>query len=281
MSQSTEPMDRSPMMHLARATVFAAVIGTILMAQSSPTVSTGGLDAPQSIVEPGGALPTPEFDVPVPPPSKSPEDMFPTFESSLVPPLPELPLEPTRATVSASGNEASTSDENSVILPPAVDLPEAIVEAEETEIEEEVAVLNVEPASDTTVSTVVEQQFDDGWIVQINPGPSRKQQDLVVNGRSYSEVYASIPYRRSEYLANPSYRHDSTMEVLFGQLRPTTIVRHDTPVRVNNDVKPLPRPYRSTASDFFAYPQQQWGLFPGALPVINPFVPGVFSPMTY
>ena len=41
----------------------------------------------------------------------------------------------------------------------------------------------------------------------------------------YREVYDSIPFSRAEYNANPSYRHDATMEFLFNQLRPTVIHR--------------------------------------------------------
>lgn len=40
---------------------------------------------------------------------------------------------------------------------------------------------------------------------------------------SYMEIYASIPFIRTEYLANPGYRHEATMEIMFGQLRPTVI----------------------------------------------------------
>jgi len=47
--------------------------------------------------------------------------------------------------------------------------------------------------------------------------------------RSYADVYRSIPFSRAEYLANPSYRHDAAMEILFGKLRPTTIIRNATP----------------------------------------------------
>lgn len=47
---------------------------------------------------------------------------------------------------------------------------------------------------------------------------------------SYRSVYNSIPFSRAEYDANPSYRHDSTMEFLFGQLRPTVIHRGTTEV---------------------------------------------------
>jgi hypothetical protein len=45
-----------------------------------------------------------------------------------------------------------------------------------------------------------------------------------ISATSYIEVYQSIPFRRSEYLANPNYRHEATMELLLGQLRSKTIV---------------------------------------------------------
>jgi hypothetical protein len=41
---------------------------------------------------------------------------------------------------------------------------------------------------------------------------------------AYLEVYNSIPFRRSEYLANRSYRHVATIEILLGQVRPKTVV---------------------------------------------------------
>ena len=41
-----------------------------------------------------------------------------------------------------------------------------------------------------------------------------------VKGVSYSDVYRSIPFIRSEYDANPSYRHEAAMRILFGQLFP-------------------------------------------------------------
>jgi len=40
---------------------------------------------------------------------------------------------------------------------------------------------------------------------------------------SYIEVYNSIPFRRSEYAANPNYRHEATIELLLGQIRPKTV----------------------------------------------------------
>ncbi len=40
---------------------------------------------------------------------------------------------------------------------------------------------------------------------------------------TYEAIYRSIPFSRAEYLANPSYRHEATMEMMMGQLRPTVI----------------------------------------------------------
>lgn len=68
------------------------------------------------------------------------------------------------------------------------------------------------------------------WKIQITP---RKKVDL----NSYEKIYNAVPYRRSEYLANPSYRHDTTVEILFGEMRHTVVHRQNSPQRVVN-----PRP---------------------------------------
>ncbi len=49
-----------------------------------------------------------------------------------------------------------------------------------------------------------------------------------IDPAQYAAIYHSIPFSRVEYAANPSYRHDATMEILFGKLRPTTIHKHQT-----------------------------------------------------
>ncbi len=49
----------------------------------------------------------------------------------------------------------------------------------------------------------------------------------------YREIYNTIPFSRTEYDANPSYRHDATMELLLGQLRTTVNQRTTTNVNVN------------------------------------------------
>lgn len=48
-----------------------------------------------------------------------------------------------------------------------------------------------------------------------------------VNPADYWTIYESIPFLRSQYDANPAYRHDATMELLTGNARPTVIHHHD------------------------------------------------------
>lgn len=56
------------------------------------------------------------------------------------------------------------------------------------------------------------------------PGPTAGYDPLVM-AANYAAVYDSIPFLRSEYDQNPTYRHDATMEILFGQMRPTIVNR--------------------------------------------------------
>ena len=75
----------------------------------------------------------------------------------------------------------------------------------------------------------------------------------VVKGRSYEDVYRSIPYNYTEYLANPGYRHDAAMEILFGELRPTTIVRQYEPQVIQNLPPMEYQPYRWSHSERWQY----------------------------
>lgn len=59
---------------------------------------------------------------------------------------------------------------------------------------------------------------------------------------AYQRVYNSIPFRRAEYNRNPTYRHDSAMEILTGNARHQTIVNHQ-PQQV---VRPAARTRRQT-----------------------------------
>lgn len=68
-----------------------------------------------------------------------------------------------------------------------------------------------------------------------------------VNPWNYALIYDSIPFLRSEYIANPSYRHEATMEILFGQLRPTVVHKHPGQPRPHETLFPyendIIRPY--------------------------------------
>ena len=59
-----------------------------------------------------------------------------------------------------------------------------------------------------------------------------------VNVSDYVRIYRSIPFNRAEYNVNPTYRHDSTMEILTGNGRHQTIVRHGTPKQVPRPAAP-------------------------------------------
>lgn len=97
---------------------------------------------------------------------------------------------------------------------------------------------------------VSKTQFGD-WTVTVAPQPARSP--ATVHGRTYEEVYASIPYRRAEYLAEPGYRHQATMEILFGQLRPTTVVRHNEPRIVPTPKYSVYKPYRYSQTELYNY----------------------------
>ena len=45
-------------------------------------------------------------------------------------------------------------------------------------------------------------------------------------GDAYRRIYDSIPFNRAEYNFNPTYRHDSAMEIMTGNARHQTVVTH-------------------------------------------------------
>lgn len=52
---------------------------------------------------------------------------------------------------------------------------------------------------------------------------------VVVPTMTYAEAYNAVPFRRNEYDANPGYRHETALELMFQTLRPTTVVKQYTP----------------------------------------------------
>jgi|GEM_PF-3589232 hypothetical protein len=61
---------------------------------------------------------------------------------------------------------------------------------------------------------------DDAGSVVHASASSHGNAKSVVDPAEYRRVYASIPFSRAEYDAYPGYRHEATMELLLGQLRP-------------------------------------------------------------
>ncbi len=78
-----------------------------------------------------------------------------------------------------------------------------------------------------------------------------------IQAEKYEQIYNSIPYSRAEYLANPAYRHEATMEMLFGTLRPTVIHKQDKPKRVYN------QPRLNEAVPRTSPPPMPFGYYPG------------------
>lgn len=104
---------------------------------------------------------------------------------------------------------------------------------------------------------------DEDWAIEITP--ARKVKTVapssipVVDGEQpdgnhtcseevfseYKRIYESIPFNRAEYNRNPTYRHDSAMEILTGNARHTTIVKHQPQQIVRPAVqRPRMNPYQ-------------------------------------
>jgi hypothetical protein len=81
-----------------------------------------------------------------------------------------------------------------------------------------------------------------------------------IDPHDYWRIYTSLPFVRSEYDANPSYRHEATMEILFGQMRPTVNVKQQAPPVRREVVSPL------AARAAFGY-----DLFPDGYAQFGPF----------
>jgi len=105
-----------------------------------------------------------------------------------------------------------------------------------------------------------ELKAPDSFGMAINAGVSSTAS---VNGRSYAEVYRSIPYNQAEYYANPGYRHDTTMSILFGQPVTTPVMRQagDTGMPPQTPRYSPYQPYFMTPSEVWAYPRPAWPYF--------------------
>lgn len=141
-----------------------------------------------------------------------------------IPPGPALP--------ELAASESTSSDSDADLLPNADVLPEQQASPEPLDNGAVVPSSGVTSDAETAGPSVVTAGCLDascgfaGGLMDVGGFPL----DRV---REYQRVYDSIPFSRAEYDANPSYRHDATMEFLFGQMRPTVIERRTTRVDVN------------------------------------------------
>ena len=89
----------------------------------------------------------------------------------------------------------------------------------------------------------------------------------------YAWIYHSIPFLRSEYIANPSYRHEAAMEMLFGELRPTVVHKHPGEPRPHATLFPFENNYIQPYSYYSLGPGTGYGR--GPLPFAAPGAYGV------
>lgn len=88
---------------------------------------------------------------------------------------------------------------------------------------------------------------------------------LSLSPGAYQQVYDSIPFSRAEYLANPAFRHEATMEILFGEMRPTVVHKQDTPRRIYNlppiheDPRHLTAPSQPFPGTYPGWHRPYWG----------------------
>lgn len=111
-------------------------------------------------------------------------------------------------------------------------------------------------ASNSTVTNSSAATEPATWQIAIIPATgfdrSIRQVREGVAMPTYREAYNAVPFNRAEYEANPGYRHDAAMEIMFGQLRPTTIVRQYTPQAFRYP-RPTVRYYTPPFGPFYNY----------------------------
>lgn len=127
--------------------------------------------------------------------------------------------------------KSARSDELPV---PSLPTQEALAPGIPGEQVQEALAMEIQPAIKlrTVPSIPVEAQSlvaNESGIISIDPS-------------AYSRIYNSIPFNRAEYDVNPNYRHDSTMEILTGNARHQTIVRHS--FEHKQPVQRIPAPAR-------------------------------------
>ncbi|HWL07085.1 MAG TPA: hypothetical protein VNQ76_01600 [Planctomicrobium sp.] len=160
----------------------------------------------------------------------------------LVPPLPENP-----------------APQAAIEIPPLMD---ALPAVEALPILEK---LPASPVKQTPSNSRVVNFEEENWSMTITPGPTPHPEEA-----KYRAAYESVPYRRSEYLANPGYRHEAAMDKLFGERRSMVVQRTDHAERVVNPRPAMTQPYPLSQAELYRY--QSVPFYRGFLPVL-PAIP--------
>ncbi len=146
------------------------------------------------------------------------------------------------------------------LIPPLPSPPPAKTESEAGTSSPSEAIPVYSEATTTTLATAT--TFDE-WTILITPAPRNG-----ATSDNYQRIYESIPYRRAEYLANPSYRHDAAMELLFGQQRPTVIMRTNHAEQIVNPRPVFTQPYLMSQSELYRYRSLMY--YGEAIPLLQP-----------
>ncbi len=197
--------------------------------------------------------------------SYRPETQAEEKTPKVAPPV-ESPAEPVLQRTQSVFRTASYLQGKSILVPPApADYASQNVADDTNEVGNQFDLPATEVEASPAVPADLPQEtvFDDNWSMSIVPGNSGRKQ---VDPSDYNKIYQKIPFRRSEYLANPSYRHDATMEIMFGELRPTVNHRTTEPQIIHN---PRPRAYQD--NQFLS--NDYWRYHPPALRYFNRYMP--------
>lgn len=123
------------------------------------------------------------------------------------------------------------------VIQPRIDpATDAAGDAEEATADE--AAVDPAPTFEAPATEVAPEEA--GWAIEIVPNGGCAGEDCSAM-LEYRRAYDAIPFSRAEWLANPSYRHDSAMALMTGQ--PINGRTHPTrQLEIYQD----PRPYRRT-----------------------------------
>ena len=130
-----------------------------------------------------------------------------------------LPAVAVDAVPTQTSSVPETPSNIEMLAPPAPPAPPVPMQAEEGWVIQITPALKLKSATAVSDVPVGEQKFDVPREEEPKPSMSAEQFAL-----AYQEIYDLIPFDRAQYNRNPTYRHDSAMEILTGNARHQTII---------------------------------------------------------